>query len=694
MKKTAKSILSLLLAALMGFAVACDFSSTESSSGSSSYSSSDADSSSEKEENGSEGGGNQGENEGGNEGEDGNDPVVDPNAPIFPEVVPEAEDPTPTAVNGENLVKTLKGTPYQSAISNDDYGLTAANKVGAKESEMSRVLYPAPTGNVSVYDVADYGVSTAEENNTRALNALLTELEEVEGLKKVVFGAGTYKFGGTINVGGMKDLYIVGEDTHFVYTSWCTAIQINNSENIHLNGVSFDYDPSPVVAGSVVSCDTSAKTVTIQLDDEFSLNSALYNGGKIAYGSYMEFKDGYPNPTGNLLYNSTGDNIKNISDGSYNSGNRQLTLTFKSMKAVNAGTRVSVAFTMYEYGCVIAKNSKNFYMEGCDIYSAAGMGVMLTQMENIYLNRTNIRLKEGSSRLMTATADGIHAKGCKGDLKFTGSIIENTHDDAMNIASFYNVVDSVYMARKELVCSASSPSMHYPIEVGDTIEIYNPATFELYGTYTVSAVSVAVTTYTCTLNKAIRDDISGYLVGNVTRSPKVTVKNCIFRNKRNRGILLQTRDSEICNNTFENIVHGGMMVHSALDIFSEAILPGNITISGNKFINVNSGKSCNGDIDVFAHGRTTSDTAGIIKKITITNNFFAASVTPSIHFKSGTDSTIANNLFYGVASSIVPLHVEYTTNSTVKDNIRYGSGNVYSPSGNTGVTASNNSSKS
>ena len=621
---------------------------------------------------------------GGNTGGDsGTEEPETPLVPVFPEKEEETPEATPTEVAGDSMINTLKSTPYRSAIQNTAYGLTQSYSVGADERAFSRVLYPAPISGVKEYKVADYGVAPDGEYNARDLNALLQELKGVTGTKMLVFDKGTYTFDTTVEISDVEDLYIVGDNTDFIYSTWCNAFRINDCKNIHLNGISVDFHPSAVVAGTVRSCSTSAKTVTIKLNDEFSLSNSLYNGGKIRYGSYMEFcNDGngnlYPNPNGNLLYNSTGDNVQNITGGTYNASSNELTLTFNSIKSVAAGTNVSVAFTMYEYCGIEVANCENFYTEGCNIYSTAGMGIRLQSVKNAYLNRTNVALKKGSSRLMTVTADGLHAKDCVGDLQLTGSIFENSHDDCINIASFYKEVTAISTRNKTITCEAASIQSNYPVEVGDVIEIYNPATFELLKTYTVTAVTKSALRYVLTVNARVDDSIVGMIVGNVTRSPKVLIQDCIFRNKRNRGILLQTRDSVITGNTFQNIIHGPISIHSAMDIFAEALVPGNVTVSNNKFINNNAAYGLSGDVAIFTKGTEGSGGAGVINNITVTNNFFYNSARTGVFFSSSGNSTISYNLLCktgAVSSEKYSIYVGTSENVTIKGNcaVRTGS---------------------
>jgi hypothetical protein len=83
------------------------------------------------------------------------------------------------------------------------------------------------------------------------------------------------------------------------------------------------------------------------------------------------------------------------------------------------------------------------------------------------------------------------------------------------------------------------------IEEGDVLEFYNPSDLSYKATATVKE---AVKTGTLTWKVVVKErlsDMTGMLVGNDTKATKVLVKNCIFRNKRNRGILCQFRRSTI-----------------------------------------------------------------------------------------------------------------------------------------------------
>lgn len=592
-----------------------------------------------------------------------------------------------TRVTQAELLARMTGSIFTEPVKADTFsGLSDESAVGVNRDRFeNEVLYPVPEDSAfaAVYNVTDYGLSTELANNAGKLKLLLNTVKAQSGLKKLVFPAGRFLFNETVELMDINDLYIVGSGTEWIVTEWTTILNVNRCTNLHINNIDFDYEPSSTVTGKVVAADSSARTVTVEVDPEFDMSDHRFTGGKISRGNYMEYvydseNECYvPDASGMLRYNSPGDSSYGIEAGVYDEATRQLTVTFNtnqgSFRAPETGKVVSLAYTMYEYAAFMITRCTDYYMESCNLYAALGMAFVTYNDQNVYMNRTNLMLRPGSSRLMTATADGLHANGCYGDMIVTNSIYEASHDDAMNICSFYNSVTS--WNGKTLVCAAKSQTTNYPIEQGDVIEIYDPNSLALIDTYTVEEVTAYALTYELTLDRRVRNVELGYLVGNTSRVPNLKVDNCVIRNKRNRGILGQVRDSEITNCAFYNIIHGPVMLNAAIDIFDEAIVPRNIAVRNCKFWNNNYGYGLEADVAAFRYGGTVlPDT---VRNIEVTNNFFYNSAAAGVYFCGTGGCSASNNLFYNISraprnanqKSAVWLNIDLA--STVRDNFTY-----------------------
>lgn len=272
---------------------------------------------------------------------------------------------------------------------------------------------------------------------------------------------------------------------------------------------------------------------------------------------------------------------------------------------------------MYENHGFHFVNCENVYFENVNVYTTGGMGFRVENGKNFYLNRTNFATKKGSNRIMTCTADIIQTIGLEGDLNITNCLLEGSHDDALNIKSFYTKVTSINASSKEIDISQTQNEVAINYEIGDTIDVYNPENMEFIDTFKIVDLTKIGTSYTLTVDKRPSKVKENYTVGNASKITKMTLDNCIIRNKRNRGILLQSRDSKIINCTFQNVVMGAIQVLAVNDIFREAIVPQNIEICNNKFLNNYN------DLSAFAYGDNPSKcVTGTLKNVDIHNNYF------------------------------------------------------------------------
>lgn len=588
------------------------------------------------------------------------------------------DDNLPTELTVKEFLKTLTSTPYTANIVADKkVGLTDSTIVGIDKESFDDVLYPVPADAdcAHVIDVSEYRITPELEDCSDLLATLLIDLKEMEGLKKVVFPAGVYKFSKTIIISDLKDVYFCSSSETECFeirmTDWVVGVTADKCENIHFNNIEFDYEVPPIVAGDVVSSDEKAKTVVIDIYDEFDMTDPRFNGGKINSGSYIEYKYDeitgkyVPNLYGNIL---TGKN--SIPDGSYDASTGYLTLKLNSTVFPEAGTKVCVAYTEYGKNAFNVSNSKNVYFEDVSVYTAGGMTLVVSGDENVYLNRFKLTIREGSRLLMNATADGFHSVNCLGEIVITNSIFTNSHDDCMNIKSWYGKVEKAVGKEMTFVNDKS----RYPViaDVGDTIEFYNPVDFAFIGEYTVAEVDEGTRTYTFT--KIIDADLGGAIFCTGAKSPKLTVKNCFLGNKSNRGMLVQCREVEISNCTFQNIAQGPIQIFSVMNQFNEGIMPRNVVVKNNKFIG-----NARHDIGVFVWGTGGTVKEGVLKGVTITNNYFANCYdqTP-VWLLGAAETTVSDNLYYNVGSGIDPHSDDYSimiikdcTKITVNNNFIY-----------------------
>ena len=588
-----------------------------------------------------------------------------------------------TLKSQSEVLSILKSSPFSSKIkTNDLIGLEKISDVGVDKTRFdNEILYPVPNEG-TVYIAEDYGITQDSDANTGTLSLLLKEIKSVEGNKIIKFKKGVYYFSGKVDITGISDLYLVGEEgTEFVYKGWTTYFEAKASKNVHISNISFDMLYSPTISGTIKSYNESdtQSTIVLSIPDEFDLTNSLYTNWQGTTCSYMEcYYDSLtgsyvPDRNANLFYNSpTSSNNKGVESATYNSNTRELTIVLNysfpycSYRTPKIGTNVSFAYTMYENHGLYFYQCENVYLENVNVYVSGGMGFRVDEGKNVYLNRVNYMNREGSKRIMTCTADIIHTAALEGDLRITNSILEASHDDALNIKSFYTVVSSVSASAKEIEVKQTQSEVLISYEIGDTIDIYSKETMGLVDTYTITDVYKSGSNYTLTVDRRPKNVEIGQNVGNVTKSTKMELDNCIIRNKRNRGILLQARNSSITNCTFQNVVMGAIQVLSVYDSFREGIVPQNITLNNNKFINNNA------DISVFAYGASGGNHSvpSTIKNVEISNNYFYNGKGTNINLLAVGNCNVLNNLFdYTELNTLNIIYMKLSNSITLMNNL-------------------------
>lgn len=586
--------------------------------------------------------------------------------------------------NVNEVINRLNSSAFSNEIEcKENIGLNDMKNVGVNKNRFeNETLYLIPEG--TIYLAEDYNITPLGENNSGNLSSLLASLVNVKGNKIIKFKQGVYKFSATVDTDGIEDLYLVGDNTEFLYSGWGTYFEAKVSKNIMISNISFDMEYSPTIAGIVKRVDriNNNPVVVLDIPNEFDLTQSLYQNWQNKTCSYMECyydekTDGYvPNRNGNLFYNSpSSSNIKGVYGANYSSSSKELAITLNENFAYRTkdyadpaiGTKVSFAYTMYENHGFHFVNCENVYFENVNVYTTGGMGFRVENGKNFYLNRTNFATKNGSNRIMTCTADIIHTIGLEGDLNITNCLLEGSHDDALNIKSFYTKVTSINASSKEIDISQTQNEVAINYEIGDTIDVYNPENMEFIDTFKIVDLTKIGTSYTLTVDKRPSKVKENYTVGNASKITKMTLDNCIIRNKRNRGILLQSRDSKIINCTFQNVVMGAIQVLAVNDIFREAIVPQNIEIYNNKFLNNYN------DLSVFAYGDNPSKcVTGTLKNVDIHNNYFFNGVGNTIWILANGNTKIHDNLIhYNKALTSVIMNIENSSSINVYNNVLY-----------------------
>ncbi|MDY6094159.1 MAG: Ig-like domain-containing protein [Candidatus Enteromonas sp.] len=576
------------------------------------------------------------------------------------------------------LSEELAATPYQAKVDGlDRYGLSSPDLVGVDPVAQEEKKYHAAkesydqvieVASLTLSDIQSVLPSATEAKNYEKIQAaiLLAKKANEEGKSVYIeLPAGTMPVDATdiatscvFVLDGLKNVAIVGNSTVISLSiegmKYKGYLSMNACENVILEGIEFDQEVGANVTGSILRYNLDSYQAVVSIDPSYNETMRRAIEGNKKLRSYLEFHKGTKAPIqgGNFFV----DGFKNVSyefvDGHY-----EATITFSSMiSASPLGTLVSMQFAQYDAAGITISASKNIDLESLTMRKAYGMGLVASGTENLRVNRFFLMVKEGSKDLMTSCADAMHFSMLSGVVQVTNSIIEYSHDDALNIKhGYWYRLESASSRDKQMTLSKITSAMPLP-KVGEKIAVYNQTTFEAHGTYTVASA----TEENGKMILTVEERISGFntwgdcRVTFLSNTPSFEFSNNIVRNKRNRGVLVQVPSAVISNNSFINVGHGSIQAASAMDVFNEATLPQGLVIENNKFIGNNYlvGGTLYGDVSVFGISNNgTVGPAGTLRDVRLSNNFFTDNGNACVSFRGVGRSVVEDSLFYNASSS-------------------------------------------
>lgn len=588
-------------------------------------------------------------------------------------------------LNVADYATAMMSTPYQIAgISGQDkYGLNQGALVGINEalnveaypmkadSEFAvnqRIVVDAITLETiqnyfpSASSVSDYYRFQTALHLAKALNDNELEAKIILPNRVMEVYSDGILTAHIFQASGLNGTYIAGNDTifnlHFVQLNWKGFINLQQSNKVYFHNIKIRHQIPASLTGTIVAASEENKQISIAVPSEFNpLVQALISNPK-ALRSWVEFDVNTKAPLqgGNFVV----DGFNNyVISGDVTSGYTIQTNFKNAINRSRNGSYVAMQFAQYDANGIAISQSSNIYLENVIMHHAAGMGLVSSQTTNLYLNRFQLTLDSSSSSLMTATADAIHFNSMHGDVFIRNSVIENSHDDALNLKHgyWYKVTDAVGGSTKTITVARITSAVETP-KIGDKIAIYHESSFEgrnpTNGYYTIHSVTPTSTGWTFGVNERMAN-VSEWGVCRATfisDTPRFEFTNNLIQNKRNRGILVQVPNALIENNTFRNIGHGSIQAASAMDQYNEATIPQEIVIRNNKFINncYIKPEPLYGDIAIFAIANNASvGPDGTIHGALIENNFIARNGNAAISLRGVGDSNINHNLFYDVS---------------------------------------------
>jgi len=537
--------------------------------------------------------------------------------------------------------------------------------------------YACKKSNV-IINAADFGLNQKEDATPAIRNAI--EACKKQKAQKLIIPKGRYEFypdkafeiyvAVSNNDNGLKrvafpviemqNFEIDANGSEFIFHGNMQVFEIKNSKNIHLTGFSIDWTRTFHSEAKVVAVNEKDKTFDIEISKEYPYsihgNELIWEGeGWFQNIGQNLFWD--PRTMGTVyhvnLYKLDPWNpwveerysAKELRKGLVRIHDTIAKLPFPGLVWVSKGHRNPSRLS----SAIHCSNSFQINLDRIDIFHAGGMGFIADKSGDIHLSNFNVKLRKGSGRMVSTTADATHFVNCKGKISIDSCFFENMMDDATNVHGIYaTFVDQIdeYTAGFKLN-HVQQTGFLYAAE-GDSIAIVQRKSFQKSGVLVVKKIdfineSYFQITFQSKIDKQINEQTA---IENISWYPTFSMKNCTIQHNRARSVLISNgRSVNIEKCSFSSMM-AAISIAGDANYWFESGACNLVTIRDNKFLNNCSSGHHQATIFINPEMPELKENQYYHKNFIIENNMFMEFDRLIIYAKSVEGLKVINNIFH------------------------------------------------
>jgi hypothetical protein len=252
------------------------------------------------------------------------------------------------------------------------------------------------------------------------------------------------------------------------------------------------------------------------------------------------------------------------------------------------GNWIGMRFGRRENPGFFLKNSSDIQIEDVAVYHAPGMGLVAQRSENISLQRFDVRLKPGTDRVFSATADAVHFTNCRGLIKLEHCLFENQLDDPCNVHGIYAKVEQALSERTVVVKLMEKMTKGIEMAVaGDWMQAIDPESLLACGhAAEVESADLINSDYqVIRFKERLPEGLeAGRFLENRTWNPDLTVRHCTVRANRARGFLITTPGYVVLEHNTISAPGAAVKISGDANSWYESGAVKDVTIRNNRFL--------------------------------------------------------------------------------------------------------------
>lgn len=433
---------------------------------------------------------------------------------------------------------------------------------GNSEDE-SEINVPVENGEIKVSDLGAYPNDGKDDGE--AVRKAIRAAAKIGNGTKVVFESGIYEFSQKlpgsryfISAQGAQDIEICGDGTTVLLKDpFSGTFDMSGTKNVVLSGFTVKYETAPWAQGTIEDVNDDG-TFVYRVQEGYDIFSdERYNDFSKPFGVALEDEE-----KGLFLRRDMPDYFKfksaeRIDERLYLVTLDQNYVHLVTSKTLKKGDRVIYTNRSLGVGSsILGSGSENLTVKDMTIHESADCLMVAAGIRGT-TTIENVKAKIDEGRWVVSNADGFHIQVSRGPLIIKNCDVEGLLDDGVNIYQYPGLMTKKTSDRAFTV---KHPQQNLP-EVGETIIVYDPVTYEERGRSKVIEVNKKSP---LEADVKLESDILGVKTGEAVpeadtwtnadcRAPGTQIINNTFSRCRRFGLLLKSCDTLVEGNTLKTL---------------------------------------------------------------------------------------------------------------------------------------------
>ncbi len=391
---------------------------------------------------------------------------------------------------------------------------------------------------------------------------------------------------------GYDQINIIGNGAELIFHGRALPFQFINCGKINISGLTIDWDIPFTMQGTVIATNQKEDWIDLKMFNEgFSWK---LRKGQLNFPNIDDYN--YTRPGSSLAWNAK---EKRVAHGAWDmnsmpkwvekKANGIIRIHEKRKRYPAVGDILNFKGPKGEnrYApAVHIVSSKNIHIEKVIVHHALGMGFLLEKSENATLSNCGVYVREGSDRVISATADATHFCNCKGDILVENCRFQHMLDDGTNVHGTYMEVEKIVDNHTLIVGFGHFQQSGFDFTAaGDEIWFIQQPSPQRGVTNTVKSTRIInemliEISFVNTLPKDIKE---GDLVENKTWNPTFTMRGCTIKDHRARNIVVKTPKKVVIEDNDLSSMMSSILFRGESFYWFESGSLEDVTIQNNRF---------------------------------------------------------------------------------------------------------------